>query len=104
MPDLNPSSPSLNDMEVDNILMGENARAAFESFYLYEPSVIFKGRQTFRFEETSKEQLKESFVRGLNYGLRKEPLDTTNQSGNPYERRFEVHGHTWGLQYVAGLD
>lgn len=103
MPELNPSR-HLDDMEIENILSSEAAQAEFDIRYQNEPSVIDIGPRRYRFEDESRKELEECFVLGLNYGLRKEPLGTTNQSGNPYERRFEVHGHTWGSQYVAGQD
>lgn len=103
MIDIEPSR-HLDDMEIDNVVMGEKARAAFESFYLNEPSFIDIGSQRFGFEDVNRRQLEESFALGLIHGLRHNPLANIISSNHPYEQRFEEHGHTWGSQYVAGQD
>lgn len=99
MPDLN-LGRHLDDMSIDNILIGEAAQAEFESRYLNEPSLIDIGSQRFRFEEVRREQLRESFAFGLNHGLRNESLDTTNQPENPYEQRFVGYGYSYGSSIV----
>ena len=100
MPDLNPSRPSLNDRDIDNILRSEAAQAEFDTRYQNEPSVIDRGRWRFRIEEIEQGRLVESFAFGLNHGLRNESLDTTNQPENPYEQRFVGYGYSYGSSIV----